>query len=120
MALNEGRTTVPAAPPRRPMPISSIPIRRISGLIGADSIRRGTALGRIRLDSMRMPNDVPITPEALQAADPHLDALPPATPPSLLSHIPAPPALRDLPAHLHYPAPQPAHPPLPPRPPPPP
>src|SRR5437588_6940297 len=102
MALNEGRTTVPAAPPRRPMPISSIPIRRISGLIGAGSMRRGTALGRIRLDSMSMPNDVPITPEGLQAVERELDELTTVKRPSIVSKIKAARELGDLSENFEY------------------
>src|SRR5437660_7875922 len=57
IALNDCTRTVPTAPPRRPMPIRSIPIRRISGLTPATVYGRyGLSHGLDSIHGQRRPH----------------------------------------------------------------
>src|SRR5436309_8346099 len=91
--LNDAIRTVPTAPPSRPMPISSIPIRRISGLTPA-TLYAGYPVSH-GLDSIQMA-DVHITPEGLEAVQKELDVLTTEKRPSIVAKIKAARELGDL------------------------
>src|SRR5712691_5964876 len=99
---NSDTSTLPTAPPSRPMPISSIPIRRISGLTPANVYVRHAVSHGLDSIAMSIPNEVPITPEGLEAVRREHDELTTKRRPGIVAKIKAARELGDLSENFEY------------------
>src|SRR5260370_605250 len=84
------------------MPISSIPIRRISGLTPANVYVRHAASHGLDSIAMSIPNEVPITPEGLEAVRREHEELTTKRRPGIVAKIKAARELGDLSENFEY------------------